>query len=86
MAQGMGFGDAARRINMLNTNDPRNKKFVRSAVMGNKYYDFYSTYHKKPGSVDQGDKAYLELLGLGREYSKFSSGLGSVFQYDDDMY
>lgn len=87
VSMGAGTGDAARRINMIDKNNPANIKFLRAGLRGQTYYDALTTGDKDPKAVNvEADKEYLALLGLGKEYTKFTEKRGSTLTFDDDMY
>lgn len=79
---GMGRGDAAgRRAVLFELNKPENRKLLRGALKGQDVYDFFSTFGKKPGTIED-DSDVSDLMKVGREYSKFSDNIGEAVNQD----
>lgn len=80
----MGLADGLGRRSSLFDLDRNRSAFVAS-LRSPRLYDFASTGAKKPTDAKLSSRDY-EMLGVGREFGKLGGKIGTVFQFDDDMY
>ena len=82
---GMGTGSSGIRVMQIDYSRPENRRLVEGARRAAGIYDIAST--PKSGEVYEigNEDPVWALLGLGKEFTKFSEGRSALFKFDDDM-